>query len=129
MLVGHLLVLEAKAPGVDQWAYGNIEGSIGVLANLLCLLVYLHEHWVERYRLVVVDARDDTLLVEHRQGIIDLLHFCLQLWLQVVVILVGDMIGGTEDSSCALLVGCVVLLADNEDSAHDEQYQKGNLPE
>ena len=22
-----------------------------------------------------------------------------------------------------------VLLADNEDSAHDEQYQKGNLPE
>ena len=67
VLVGQLFVLKAKAPGVDQWTNGDIEGTIGVLANLLSLLEYLDKHTGQFCALIVVYTRDGALLVEHRQ--------------------------------------------------------------
>jgi hypothetical protein len=72
--------------------------------------------------LVVVDLRNDALLVEHGEGIVYLLQSAFYFRLQVIIILIGDVIGGAKDGTRGLLIWNAALLTDDEHSAYDEQH-------
>ena len=119
-----MAVLEAKAPGVNQWCYGHIEGAVSVLGDVHAQLEDIEEH-ASRLRVgndavARVDTGDDALFVEHGQGGVDLLQLVLNLCLQVLIVLIGDAVCGTEDESLAVLIGYGPLLTDDEHRTHDE---------
>ena len=63
----HLLVLKAKAPGVDQRGNSNVERAGGLITDVSCQMEHLLESIVEHRLLSLIDASDDRRVVEHRE--------------------------------------------------------------
>ena len=121
-------MFESKAPGIDQRCDGDVEGAIGLGRNLHSHLIDFEEH-LSGFRLgdimlAFIDVRDDAVLVEHGECLVHFLHLGNQLLLEVFVVLVGDVIYGAEDGARTLLIGHILLLADDEYGADNEQRQE-----
>ena len=99
-----LVMFEAKAPGIDQRSHMDIEGAIGLLVHGLRQLENLAEHGGTLHcRVAAVDAGNSGLGVKHRKLTINLLQLGLDLSLQVVGILIGDIINGAKHQVAVLL--------------------------
>ena len=80
----------------------------------------LGEELVNAYRIVVVDVRDDGLLVEGRERIVYGLHGFDNLWLQVGIVLVGNGVECTEYLALLSTEGGSIL-ADDDNASYDKE--------
>ena len=128
MVVGHLLVFESEAPRVDQRSHSDVEGAVALLVDLLRQLIDLQEVVTERGPLALVDEGDGRLRVEHRELLVNGLQCLLYLLLQIVIALVGDMIGRAKDASLVVLVGHGLLSSHDDHRADDKEGKEGQLP-
>ena len=77
-------MFEPESPCVDQWGYGDIIGFSGLVGDSLGQIEHIRKQAVGTHVCIVVDMRDDRLLVERRQGIVHLLQFFLNFRFQVL---------------------------------------------
>ena len=127
MASGQLLMLEAKAPGIDKWSYGNIKSTVSLPIDSLGQFKDLLEHGTTADILTTVDAGNCRLLVEHGEFTVDFLQFSFNISLQVVIALVGDAIDCTEDETLIMLIGHGMLLTNDKDCAYNKQQKEKQL--
>ena len=60
----HLTILKAKAPGINQRRHCDIESTFRLTGNLHRLLKDIKEHLIRFNGLIIVNSRDDRLLIE-----------------------------------------------------------------
>ena len=120
-------MLEAEAPGVDERRNGDVEGAVGLMMNGLGQLVDLLVHGALADLLAAIMAGNGRRVVEHGELAVDLLECGLNLGLQVVLALIGDVVDGAEDEAVVMLIGHGALLADDEDGADNEQQEEQEL--
>ena len=130
LFVGFHTFLETESPFVDQWGNGNVEGSVGLVGDVLCQEENLCKHRVDYRVLVAVHLRDNGGLVEWRERLVHLLQLNLYLFLQIGVAMISDVVDGSEDETLVVLIVDVFLsLLQDDDRADDEEQQEGNLPD
>ena len=113
-------LLETKSPGIDQGGNSGVESAMALTVYLLGRAEDLGEELVCAHRVVVVDMRDDGLLIERRQGIVYCLHGCHDLRLQVGIVLIGDGIERAKDLALLGPEGGLVL-ADDDKASYDKE--------
>ena len=128
LFCGHLLMLEAKAPRIDQWSHRNVEGTMGVVGNLTGQFEYVFEVIAQFWLLTSVNLCYNRLAVEHREFVVDFSQFFFYFVLKVFVILIDDAIGCSEYQTGILLIGSRMLLSDDEYRSDNEQSEEGQLP-
>ena len=119
--------LESEAPLVDEWCHGDVKGTVGLTRYGLSFVKHFGKHLAELHRPVVVDLRDDRLLVERRQRGVYLCQSLVDVLLQVCRRLVSDMVFRAKDKPRVVLVGSVALLCDDHHRAHDEYGEENDL--
>ena len=65
MASGQLLMLEAKAPGINKRSHGNVKSTVSLSIDSLGQFKDLLEHGTATDILTTVDSSNSRLLVEH----------------------------------------------------------------
>ena len=68
-------MLEAEAPGIDQWRHSDVEGALCLTGHFHRLREHFDEIGVERHLTILVDGGNHRLLVERREGTVHLHQF------------------------------------------------------
>ena len=119
-------MLESEAPGIDQRSDCYVVCFSCIMRYLFGQIEHVDKQAVGMQVGVLVDTRNDRLLVERRQGIVHLLQFFFNLVFQVFRRLVSDFINGAEHQA---LVGLIRrLLSQNQYGSHNEQDEERYLP-
>ena len=127
-LCGRVASLESEAPCVDKRSHRYVEGTVGVVGNVLGQVEHRVEHLVGLNVLSTVDARYYRLVVEHRQGAVYLGKFGKDVVVQGCVVLVGYVVERAEHLTFVVLVRRAALLTHNKHGSYDEEHEEGQLP-
>ena len=119
---------KAKSPSVDKWSHGYIKRSIGFVGYFFGQLKYVCEHLVGLHLFVTINFRDNRTFVESRHGLVYLVKCGHNFFIQIIIALINNAVCGAKHCSAIVLIGCILLLLDDVDSAYYKQQQKWNLP-
>ena len=129
MLRGHLLMLEAETPGIDQRRHGDVESTLRLTRHFHRLREHLDEIGIERHLTVLVDSRDHRLLVERRERTVNLHQLFTDSDTKIGVALVDDLISCAKHKVGDLTVRHRALMTDNQHRADNQQHKKWQLPD